>query len=130
VEVLRHHASRSRRVQSTSIGKLDELDRASSISGRSLESSMSRRARASSSSGSPSGSATRWAGESGASLSISRRTVSPDFEQRPLARIPEAQMEILEMDGADYHPEPATFDLTSCMGGSWVFAATKERSDS
>jgi SAM-dependent methyltransferase len=36
-------------------------------------------------------------------------------------RVPTAQLELLEMDGADYEAGPATFDLACCVGASWVF---------
>lgn len=32
-----------------------------------------------------------------------------------------ATLELLEMDGADYRPEPGSFDLASCLGASWIF---------
>lgn len=37
------------------------------------------------------------------------------------ARVPEADLELLEMDGADYRAEPGSFDLASCLGASWTF---------
>ena len=36
-------------------------------------------------------------------------------------RVPAAEMEVLEMAGADYHPELETFDVASCLGASWAF---------
>jgi SAM-dependent methyltransferase len=36
-------------------------------------------------------------------------------------RAPAADLELLEMGGADYRAEPASFDLTCCVGASWVF---------
>ena len=36
-------------------------------------------------------------------------------------RAPDADLELLEMGGADYRAEPASFDLASCLGGSWIF---------
>lgn len=37
-------------------------------------------------------------------------------------RAPEADVTLLEMDGADYAPEePQSFDLTVCLGASWIF---------
>ena len=36
-------------------------------------------------------------------------------------RVPAADLEILEMDGADYRPRPASFDLACCLGASWIF---------
>jgi hypothetical protein len=37
-------------------------------------------------------------------------------------RVPAAELELLEMGGADYRPEPASFDLACCLGASWIFA--------
>jgi SAM-dependent methyltransferase len=37
------------------------------------------------------------------------------------ARVPDADIEILEMDGADYAGEPGSFDLASCIGATWTF---------
>lgn len=37
------------------------------------------------------------------------------------ARAPGAELELLEMDGADYQPPGAAFDLASCVGASWTF---------
>jgi SAM-dependent methyltransferase len=37
------------------------------------------------------------------------------------ARVPEAEIELLEMDAADHHPEPGAFDLAACLGASWIF---------
>ena len=36
-------------------------------------------------------------------------------------RVPGATIELLEMDGADYEAEGASFDLACCLGASWVF---------
>jgi SAM-dependent methyltransferase len=36
-------------------------------------------------------------------------------------RAPDADLELLEMGGADYRAEPASFDLASCVGASWIF---------
>lgn len=36
-------------------------------------------------------------------------------------RVPDARIEILEMDGKDYVAAPGWFDLASCLGASWVF---------
>jgi SAM-dependent methyltransferase len=38
-------------------------------------------------------------------------------------RVPESDLKFIEMDGADYNPEiPESFDLSSCLGASWVFS--------
>ncbi|TAK02399.1 MAG: class I SAM-dependent methyltransferase [Chloroflexota bacterium] len=36
-------------------------------------------------------------------------------------RAPDAELELLEMGGADYPATPASFDLTCCVGASWIF---------
>lgn len=36
-------------------------------------------------------------------------------------RVPGADIELLEMDAATYKPEPASFDLASCLGASWIY---------
>jgi len=37
-------------------------------------------------------------------------------------RAPEAEITVLEIDGAAYRPEPpASFDLAACLGASWIF---------
>jgi SAM-dependent methyltransferase len=36
-------------------------------------------------------------------------------------RAPDADLDLLEMGGADYRAEPASFDLASCVGASWIF---------
>jgi SAM-dependent methyltransferase len=43
------------------------------------------------------------------------------FREAAARRTPEAGLEILEMDGADYAPAPRSFDLACCVGASWVF---------
>jgi trans-aconitate methyltransferase len=52
--------------------------------------------------------------------------LSPDFSKLARARfaerIPAADITYLEMDGADYRPEePESFDLTLCLGASWIW---------
>jgi SAM-dependent methyltransferase len=37
------------------------------------------------------------------------------------ARAADADLELLEMDGAAYRASPEAFDLASCLGASWVF---------
>lgn len=37
-------------------------------------------------------------------------------------RVPDAQLELLEMGGADYQAGAAGFDLACCIGASWIFA--------
>lgn len=43
-----------------------------------------------------------------------------DAEQRFRDRVPGAQVEIFNMDGADYSADQL-FDLTMCIGASWVY---------
>ena len=69
--------------------------------------------------------AERIGGGAGAGFRAVGVDVSPFFvaELRSAAalRVPAADLEILEMDGADYRPDPGTFDLACCLGASWVF---------
>jgi SAM-dependent methyltransferase len=37
------------------------------------------------------------------------------------ARAPGAELDLLTMDGADYHGAPESFDLACCLGASWTF---------
>ena len=47
---------------------------------------------------------------------------SRDARARFAERIPDADLTFLEMDGADYKPdEPESFDLTLCLGASWIY---------
>ena len=65
------------------------------------------------------------AGTPGEGLSAVGVDVSPFFvaELRAAAarRVPAARLEILQMDAADYRPQPASFDLACCLGASWIF---------
>ena len=69
--------------------------------------------------------AERWGGPGGGGFHGTAVDISPfyvaDLREKVASRIPEAAIEILEMDGADYRPEPGAFDLAACMGASWVF---------
>ena len=51
--------------------------------------------------------------------------LSPHFvrDVRSLAeaRVPGADLQLLEMDGAAYACEPGSFDLASCIGATWTF---------
>ena len=58
-------------------------------------------------------------GASGVGVDISPYAVA-DAKQKLLGRAPDARIEILNMDGADYKPE-RLFDLAMCIGASWVF---------
>lgn len=44
-----------------------------------------------------------------------------DLRAKLAERVPRATIEVLEMDGAEYRPEPASFDLAICLGASWTF---------
>lgn len=56
---------------------------------------------------------------SGVGVDISPYCVA-DTERKLHERVPGAQIEILNMDGADYNPDQL-FDLTMCIGASWVY---------
>ncbi len=43
-----------------------------------------------------------------------------DAKQKLQERVPNARIEILNMDGADYEPYQL-FDLTMCVGASWIY---------
>jgi SAM-dependent methyltransferase len=44
-----------------------------------------------------------------------------ELREAAARRAPAAHLELLEMGGADYPPEPASFDLACCLGASWIF---------
>ncbi|MHA2600548.1 MAG: SAM-dependent methyltransferase [Candidatus Thorarchaeota archaeon SMTZ1-83] len=45
-----------------------------------------------------------------------------DCKEKHRERVPEADLVFLEMDGAKYEPDvPEAFDLSMCLGASWVF---------
>lgn len=45
-----------------------------------------------------------------------------DVRRKQQERVPEAQLQFLEMDGAEYVPEtPESFDLAACIGASWIY---------
>ena len=56
---------------------------------------------------------------SGVGVDISPYCVA-DTERKLQERVPVAQIEILNMDGADYSPDQL-FDLAMCIGASWVY---------
>ena len=74
--------------------------------------------------------AERFGGPSGAGFRGVAADISPyctaDLRARAASRVPSAALEVLEMDGAEYHPAAGSFDLASCMGGSWVFGGHRE----
>lgn len=64
-------------------------------------------------------------GISGVGVDLSPYVVR-DARANLAARAPEANITFLEMGGADYQPdEPESFDLTVCMGASWIFDGHK-----
>ena len=56
---------------------------------------------------------------SGIGVDISPYCVA-DAERKLRERVPGAQIQILNMDGADYKPDQL-FDLAVCIGASWVY---------
>ena len=56
---------------------------------------------------------------SGIGVDISPYCVT-DAEQKLRERVPGAQIQILNIDGADYSPDQL-FDLAMCIGASWVY---------
>jgi len=50
-----------------------------------------------------------------------------DAEKKSKARIPDAHLTFLEMDGANYQPsQPENLDLVACIGASWIYGGHKE----
>jgi SAM-dependent methyltransferase len=52
--------------------------------------------------------------------------LSPYFlhraEARKAARVPDADLRFIELDGKDYRPDPdETFDVVMCIGASWIW---------
>ena len=56
---------------------------------------------------------------SGVGVDISPYFV-PDAKQKLQERAPDARIEVINMDGANYKPE-RLFDLTMCIGASWIY---------
>jgi hypothetical protein len=49
-----------------------------------------------------------------------------DARAKLAERVPQASITFLEMGGADYQPDKLeSFDLTACMGASWIFEGHK-----
>jgi hypothetical protein len=45
-----------------------------------------------------------------------------DVQEKRTRRVPDAQLQFLEMDGADYEPDTLeSFDLAACIGASWIY---------
>lgn len=69
--------------------------------------------------------AERFGGERGRGIRGVAVDISPfccaDLRAMAARRVPAADIEVLEMAGADYHPTPGAFDSASCLGASWAF---------
>lgn len=64
-------------------------------------------------------------GVSGIGVDLSPYVVR-DARAKLAERAPQANITLLEMGGADYQPdEPESFDLTVCLGASWIFDGHK-----
>lgn len=60
-------------------------------------------------------------GVSGVGVDISPYCIK-DCKEKHHERIPEGNLEFVEMDGAKYKPDtPESFDVSMCLGASWVF---------
>ena len=45
-----------------------------------------------------------------------------DAKSKAKERVPNADLTLIEMDGADYKPDtPESFDLACCLGASWIY---------
>lgn len=45
-----------------------------------------------------------------------------DARRKVAGRVPDANLSLVEMDGADYEPaEGVSFDLAACIGASWIY---------
>jgi SAM-dependent methyltransferase len=49
-----------------------------------------------------------------------------DLRAKVAERVPEASIEILEMDGAEFRAEAGAYDLASCMGGNWIYGGHRQ----
>ncbi len=67
-----------------------------------------------------------YGGQSGAGFRGAAVDISPfciaELRASASRRVPAAEVELLEMAGADYGAEPGSFDLACCLGASWVFS--------
>ncbi|MFC1952589.1 SAM-dependent methyltransferase [Chloroflexota bacterium] len=61
---------------------------------------------------------------SGVGVDISPFFVT-DAKQKLQERVPNSQIEILNIDGADYKPD-RLFDLSMCIGASWIYKGHRE----
>jgi SAM-dependent methyltransferase len=67
----------------------------------------------------------RGRGFHGVAVDISPFCVA-DLRAKVSERVPNAEFEVLEMDGANYRRTAEAFDLASCMGGSWVYGGHRD----
>ena len=44
-----------------------------------------------------------------------------ELRETAARRMPDADVVLLEKNGAEHRPEPASVDLASCVGASWIF---------
>lgn len=62
---------------------------------------------------------------SGVGVDLSPYCIKDNREKKEM-RVPHADLEFLEMDGADYTPEKGRlFNLSSCIGASWIYSGHK-----
>jgi SAM-dependent methyltransferase len=60
-------------------------------------------------------------GISGVGIDLSPFCIN-DCKKKHLKRVPESDLTFIELDGAKYRPESGElFDVTMCLGASWVF---------
>ncbi len=65
-------------------------------------------------------------GISGTGIDISPYCVA-EAGQKHRQRVPEAKLQFMEMDGAEFEPEePESFDLVACIGASWIYGGHKK----
>ena len=62
----------------------------------------------------------RGAGVGGVGIDVSPFVVA-ELRDAVRGRVPEASLTILEQDAATYGPAPASYDLSSCLGASFVY---------
>ncbi len=67
----------------------------------------------------------RYGGPGGERIHATGVEVSPfhvrELRETAARRVPQADLTLLEMNGAEYRPEPSSVDLASCVGASWIY---------
>lgn len=64
-------------------------------------------------------------GVAGVAIDLSPYCIA-DARRKIAERVPGAEIELLEMDGANYRPKAGeSFDLAACLGASWIFGGHK-----